>query len=110
MKIKKGPIGWGFFTTEAVEEGEMIIQVDRQDQITISNMTDALRDAQVGIETWKNLETKPDCLDTLTMFWLVEKSKGNLSHYHNYIKTLPTDYPTGKDEFFLNIIEFSRPF
>ena len=96
VEIRNGPIGWGFFAKEEIENGEEIIRVNRQDQITISNMTATLEGAGVGVHNWNELENKPDCLDTLTMFLILEKQKGESSYYYDYINTLPTEYNTGK--------------
>ena len=107
IKIEHGPIGWGFFASADIPAGDQLIRIERRDQITISNVTDTLKDEALNWGTKLTIKDQestdggvegPDCLDGLTIFLLLEMEKGTNSSYFNYIQTLPTSHDTGKVE------------
>ena len=86
FNIIQGQYGWETRATKLIKQGDIIVDIARQDQINIEHVIAELEDYQVN-ELF-------DCVEGLAILLALEAKKGENSKYYNYIQILPKNYDT----------------
>ena len=76
LKLKiicKPKISWEVIALEDISKDEIIIKVDRDDQINIEQVIESVGDI--------SLDSKFDCVEALALFLCIEFKKGEKSKY-----------------------------
>ena len=83
------------YAIEPIEVGETLIRLERENQITIEDVSASLQQ-NVNMERLKELGLQPDCLDALTWTVLLEQRRGLASPFSDYFAALPGNYDSGE--------------